>query len=93
MKKTAKPSKNWLEDITLVGCLCEMESARINEVPKHKVSLYRDGLHYNVINQHENKVYLCEISNNQKGEGAINEHLAVGYGFKASLLEERHDDL
>jgi len=36
---------------------------------------------------------LSEISNNQKGEGGINEHLAIGYGFKASLLEERHDDL
>ena len=70
-----------------------MESARINEVPKHKTSIYRNGRHYNVINQHENKVYLVEITNNGKGEDGINEHLAVPYNFSASIVGERCDDL
>jgi len=72
-------------DINLVALLSELESCRVNGLPKHKVCVYRSGKHYNIIADHEHSKYLVEITNDKKGDEE--EHLRAEYsfGFKAEI--------
>jgi len=74
-------------DINLIAILTEMESCRINEIPKHKFSVYRSGKAYNVICNHELKKYLIEINNNKSGAEAFDERYEVDFGFSALLTK------
>lgn len=78
-------SQHLTNDIHLIAVLCELESCRLNEIPKHKVSLYRNGLHYNVNVNHEMKQYQIEINNDKAGAEKVDNSYTIGFGFKAEI--------
>jgi len=82
MEKNAKILST---DINLISIVSEMESCRINEIPKHKISVYRSGKNYNVIANHEIKRYLVEITNDKSGDEAINERYEFPFDFDALI--------
>jgi len=83
---STKIAKVLTNDVHLISLLAEMESCRLNEIPKHKVSIYRNGKNYNIICDHEHKKYKVEINNGKSGEDCVDNTYEFDFGFEVQLL-------